>query len=108
MYEELLKQLPTMDEAALRQWQELHKRHVLGEPMTEEERATYQAGCDELDSTEKIDGDIPRLLALRTKLQEAREISRKLREREEAADAEIAELEAQLDPRSRQMLGIAD
>ena len=106
MIEELLKQLPTMDEPALRQWQALHKRHVLGETLTDEERARYQAGCDELDSTEKIDGDIPRLLALRARLQEAREISRKQQERAAAADAEIAALEAQLDPRSRELLGI--
>ena len=106
MDEALLKQAGFADAQAYAQWGALHRRYVSGELLSAEEQAAYQAGCDQLDATEKIEGDIPRLRELRDKVLEAREISRKLWEREIAADAEIAELEARLSPRSRRLLGI--
>ena len=97
-----------MDEPTYTAWSELHRRHVLGETLTAEEQTTYEAGCREIESTVNYEGDIPRLRQLREQLREARLVSERLRQRQATADAEIAELEARLDPRSRQLLGIAD
>ena len=106
MDEQTLKHIGNMDEAALRQWGALHQRHVSGELMSAEEWTAYQAGCDELDATEKIDGDIAPMRKIRALIVEAEAEQRILRREEETLLAQIAEAEARLSPRSRQLLGI--
>lgn len=95
-----------MDNDKLRAWQILHRRAVLGEPLSLEEQTDYQAGCDELDAEEKLDGDLTRLRDLRTRIAASNAEQARMRERQAELDARIAELEGRLDARTRELLGI--
>ena len=95
-----------MDEQAYQQWQVLHRRFVSGERLSESEQADYEAGCRELDAQETLDGNLERLRALRNQIAEAETEQQRLRIQEKELDARIATLEARLDARTRQLLGI--
>ena len=97
-----------MDAHTYSQWQKLHHLIAKGETLNAVERAEYESGCHELDAEEILDGNLPRLRELRAQVIEVRAQGRRLREREAKRDAEIAELEARLDPRTRQLLGIGN
>ncbi|HTE21335.1 MAG TPA: hypothetical protein VK689_23470 [Armatimonadota bacterium] len=87
-------------------WAALHRRVVVGENLTESERAAYEAGCSASDDDETLDGNLLRLQRLRAQLISAVVEQQDLREREAELDARIAALESRLDPRTRQLLGI--
>ena len=95
-----------MDEQNYSQWQILHRRHVAGETLNGAEQAHYEAGCQELDGMVNYEGDIPRMRKLRALIAEAQAEQQTLRHLENQLLAQIAEAEARLDPRSRQLLGI--
>jgi peptidoglycan hydrolase CwlO-like protein len=95
-----------MDEQAYQKWQVLHRRTVSGERLSTKEQAEYEAGCRELDAQERLDGNLERLRALRAQIAEAETEQQRLRTQEKELDARIAELEARLDTRTRQLLGI--
>ena len=46
-----------MDEQAYQYWQVLHRRVVMGETLSAAEQAVYEAGCEELDAEERLDGN---------------------------------------------------
>ena len=95
-----------MDDLTCQIWQELHRRMVAGEALSAAEQAAYAEGCEELDAEEMLDGNIQRLRDLRARIVEAEAQQQRLREREKDLDTRIAALEARLDGRTRQLLGI--
>ena len=97
-----------MDEQTYAKWGALHRRSVAGEPLSAAEAADYEAGCQELDGIVNYEGDLPRLRKLREQALEARARGQQLNECLARRDAEIAELEARLDSRMRQLLGIVN
>ena len=97
-----------MDEQAYQQWQVLHRRVAMGETLSAAEHLVYEAGCQELDTAERLDGNVERLRALRVQIASADTERQRLRVQEVELDARIRVLEARLDPRTRQLLGIGD
>jgi cell division protein FtsB len=97
-----------MDEQAYQSWQVLHRRVVRGETFSGAEQAAYEAGCQELDAEERLDGGLERLRELRTQIAAAETEQQHLRAQEAELDAHIAALEARLDTRTRQLLGIGN
>ncbi|HLJ53641.1 MAG TPA: hypothetical protein VKT77_01305 [Chthonomonadaceae bacterium] len=87
-------------------WTELHRRVVLGEDLSASERQAYEAGCRELDGEEVLDGSVARMRELREQIRAALRDQRMMQEKESELDVRIAELEARLDTRTRQLLGI--
>jgi len=97
-----------MDSRVYRQWQELHRRTVLGETLAASEQEVYEAGCRELDAEETQDGGLEQMRRLRNDILSAEREQQQLREQEVKLDARIAALEARLDARTRQLLGIGN
>lgn len=97
-----------MDEQAYQHWQALHRRAALGETLNTAEQAAYEAGCQELDAEERLDGNLEHLRELRAHIAAAETEQQRLREQEAALDARIVALEARLDARTRQLLGIGN
>jgi chromosome segregation ATPase len=97
-----------MDEQAYQYWQRLHQRVVMGETLSAAEQAVYEAGCEQLDAEERLDGNLERLRALRAQIVAAEAEQQRLRAHEAELDARIAALEARLDTRTRQLLGIGN
>jgi hypothetical protein len=97
-----------MDEQAYQYWQVLHRRVALGETLNAEEQAAYETGCQELDAEERLDGNLERLRELRAQIAAAETEQRRLQAREAELDARIVALEARLDTRTRQLLGISN
>ena len=95
-----------MDEQEFQNWQILHRRVVAREVLSAAEQAAYDAGCRELDAEERIEGDLEPLRQLRAQIAAAAVEQQQLRRREAELDARIAALEARLDDRTRQLLGI--
>ena len=93
-----------MDEQTLQQWSALHRRSVLGEPMSEAERVAYEAGCRELDTEEKLDGGRAREQELLARMDAVEARQKRLSEQEAAMEAEIAALKRQLETVTRQQL----
>lgn len=81
---------------------------MAGEILSVTEQAEYEAGHHELETTEVLDGDIQMLRDLRDKIAGAEADQQRLREREMTLDARIAALEARLNSRTRQLLGIGN
>jgi len=97
-----------MDERAYQYWQVLHQRVTMGETLSLAEQAAYEAGCQELDAEERLDGNLERLRALRAQIATAETAQQRLRAQEAELDARIVALEARLDTRTRQLLGIGN
>ena len=97
-----------MDEQAYQDWQVLHRRMMQGEMLNAAEQAVYEAGCQAFDAEERLDGNLERLRELRAQIAAAELEQQRLREREAELDARIVALEARLDTRTRQLLGIGD
>ncbi len=96
-----------MDEQAIQHWQSLHRRVPVGETLNAADQAAYEAGCHQMDAEEILDGDLKRLRELRAKILQA-EAEQQLRQQEADLDPRIAALEARLDQRTRQLLGIGN
>jgi chromosome segregation ATPase len=97
-----------MDEQAYQYWQVLHRWVALGETLTIAEQAVYESGCQEMDAEERLDGNLERLRELRAQIAAAETEQQHLKAREAELDARIVALEACLDTRTRQLLGISD
>ena len=91
-----------------RHWQDLHRRAVRGETLSHAEQEAYEIGCRELDAEESMDGSVDKMRQLREQISSATLEQRELQEREAQLDARIATLEANLDARTRQLLGIGN
>lgn len=97
-----------MDEQAYQYWQALHRRIAMGEILNAVEQVVYESGCQELDTDERLDGNIERLRELRAQIAAAETEQQRLQEREAELDARIISLEGRLDTRTRQLLGISN
>ena len=97
-----------MDEQAYQSWQVLHQRVALGGTLSAAEQAAYEAGCQELDAEERLDGNLERLRELRAHIAAVETEQQRLQEREAELDARIVALEARLDTRTRQLLRISN
>ena len=71
-------------------WQALHRRVARGDVLTPAELAAYEAGCQELDAGECLDGNLARLRELRSSILEAEAEQQRLRELETDLDARTA------------------
>src|SRR5207247_10201753 len=96
-----------MDEQAYQYWQVLHQRVALGGTLSAAEQASYEAGCQELDAEERLDGNLERLRQLRAQIAAVETEQRRLQAQAAELDARIMALEARLDTRTRQRLGIS-
>ena len=96
-----------MDEQAYQYWQVLHQRVAMGEMLSVAEQAAYEAGCQELDAEERLDGNLERLRELRAQIAAVETEQRRLQAQAAELDARIMALEARLDTRTRQRLGIS-
>ncbi len=96
-----------MDEQTYMSWQVLHRRVSNGEQLCVAEQSAYEAGCQELDAEERFDGTLERLRELRAHIAAAEIEQQHLRAHEADLDARILALEARLDTRTRQLLGIS-
>ena len=95
-----------MDEQAYQYWQVLHRRVATGETLNAAEQAGYESGCQALDAAERLDGNLERLRELRAHIAAAETEQQRLRAQEVELNARIVALEARLDTRTRQLLGI--
>ena len=80
---------------------------VLGKTLTTAEQAVYESGCQEMDAEERLDGNLERLRELRAQIAAAETDQQRLQAREAELDTRIVALEAHLDTRTRQLLGIS-
>lgn len=89
-------------------WQSLHRRVAAGETLSVADQAAYDAACRDMDAAEELelDGSLERLRSLRAQIAEAEAEQQQLQEQERHLNARIAALEARLDVRTRQLLGI--
>ncbi|MBC7527289.1 MAG: hypothetical protein H7308_07035 [Chthonomonadaceae bacterium] len=87
-------------------WAELHRRVVNEEPLDAAEQVLYRAGCDEIEAESMHNEDISRMTELRKRIAESDAESERLRNRRMELDAKILRLEAMLEARTRQTLGI--
>ena len=85
-----------MDEQTYKVWSELHRRRIFGEPMTDEEWAAHEAGCQEIDATTRYDGSLAYQQEMLKRLDAVEERQRRLTELEATLDARIAALESEL------------
>jgi uncharacterized protein involved in exopolysaccharide biosynthesis len=97
-----------MDQQAYEHWQNLHRRFVTGETLDAAEQVEYQAACQDMDATEILVGNLKMLQELRNKIMEAETEAQRFRQQEDELDSRIATLEARLDTRTRQFLGIGN
>ena len=95
-----------MDEQAYKRWQVLHRRILYGEILSTKEQTDYEAGCQELDAQEKLDGNLEQLRTLHAQITEAKTQQQRFRSQSQDLDMRIASLEARLDTRTRELLGI--
>jgi len=95
-----------MDEQTYASWWPLHLRAVRGETLNVEERARYEAGLSTLNRQEQLDGGLADLRRARQALTAATATREALQARRDALAAEIRTLEAAVDERTRQALGM--
>jgi hypothetical protein len=97
-----------MDQVTYEKWWPLHLKAAKQEPLTAEEQAFYQAGKKELGDEEEIRIDYEEFRRLRAAIKAEEARFEKNMEKRKELHARIAELEASLSPRQRQLIGIQD
>lgn len=99
-----------MDERSYRAWWPLHLRVAKGETLSADEQTAYEAGLQQLDAEEaeafRPDKEIVDLRELREQVFAADAEHQRLSKQYETMRSEMARLEALLDERTRQALGI--
>lgn len=93
-----------MDEATYQQWWQLHVRTARGESLRRDEQTIYDAGRHELEQDEKL-GHLENAKQARVELQTLERERRRLEQRRQQLDGEIAALEGRLEQPTRQLLG---
>lgn len=85
-----------MEETAYKQWWPLHLRAVLGEPLSAEEQARYEAGLRQLEAEEPpIQSSIDELRQARQKMLNAQAEYQQLQQRYISMQVKVATLETQ-------------
>lgn len=94
-----------MSESAFQAWWELHVRVALGESLTSDDRAIYQAGRQDLESGEESQLLLGAKQA-RDELAVLESERSKLERRHQELDAEIQLLESRMGQQTRRLLGV--
>ena len=96
-----------MEEAIRRQWQALHLRVALGETLSAEEQAVYDAGIRELEAEEEqtLNGSRENLIQARQRNREMRAEYDRLQRQIEEMEKQITVLEGRLDAPTKQLIG---
>jgi SMC interacting uncharacterized protein involved in chromosome segregation len=90
------------------EWSVLHLRAARGETLSSEENAAYQAGLQRLHESESFSGeDLALMRQARAEIAALEAEQQELRAQHDALRAQIARLEAALDERARQALGLS-
>jgi hypothetical protein len=97
-----------MDHATYRRWWALHVRVALGETLTAEERAFYDAGATEIDRQEDLGADDGAIGAARARLAVLEADTAHWRGRSQRLNEEIAAVEAALAKRTEQLLSVKE
>lgn len=97
-----------MDPHTYQRWWVLHLRAARSENLTAEERALYEAGLKQLQQEEVREGHRAGIRNLRDTVAALQSEHAQLDARRQKLDAEIMALEATLDERTRQLLGVED
>jgi chromosome segregation ATPase len=98
-----------MDETSYRTWSALHVRTAGGEILSPVEQVVYEAGMKELEQGEVSGDDLIRLMRrLRKGIAELTAECEELRAQRQTLAAEITQLEARLDERTRRLLCTPD
>ena|SRR5579883_3268602 len=99
-----------MNQPTSQNWEDLHRRFVLGESLTAEEKAAYEAAMREQDEEEmaQLSGSVEEIRALRAQIAEAEAERKKLEAQRVELETAVAALEANLDEKTRQLLGIGN
>jgi hypothetical protein len=95
-----------MDELAYKTWRQLHLRVVCGETLSLAEQSAYEEGERQLDAEEHLLQDVHELQELKVQIAAMEQEHARLLEHKARLDVEIAKLEANLNPRIRQMLEV--
>lgn len=95
-----------MDEATYKQWWPLHRRTAVGEPLSAEEQADYEAGLRQLEAEEHIGFDMAGLQEAREQIRQTEAERQQLEARRQELEARIARLEAAMSERDKQSLEI--
>jgi hypothetical protein len=93
-----------MNGSANQRWWELHVRVARGERLSPEERAVYDAIRRELEESETLQ-PLQSAKEARDELRELELQRRRLEQRRQELDAEIAAVERALAPQARELLG---
>jgi hypothetical protein len=93
-------------------WWPLHLRRAKGETLSADEQALYEAGVQQLDAEEaetfRRDEELDQLREIRRRVLFADAEHQRLSQQYEKMRAEMTRLEALLDERTRQALGIGN
>ena len=95
-----------MDEATYHIWWALHLRAARGEGLNLEEQVAYEAGLRQMHQEEIYDQDVATLRQARAAVAALETEQAQWRTRREQLEAEIVTLEAALNERTRQLLGV--
>jgi hypothetical protein len=96
-----------VDQATFQRWWELHLRVARGESLTSEERATYNAGLQELEKDEKLQ-EVRSTREVREQLRALEAERMNLEARRRVLESKIADLERRLHAETRHLLGVED
>jgi hypothetical protein len=97
-----------MDPDAYQRWWTLHLRVARNENLTAEEKACYEAGLKQLQQEEVGGNGAARIRELRAAVSALQADYNQLHAKSEKLETEITALEASLDERGRQLLGVED
>ena len=95
-----------MDDSAYKRWRQLHLRVVCGEILSPAEETAYEEGERQLDTEEHLVPGVKELRVLKAKITAMEKENARLLVRKSQLDSEIAALEANLNPRTRQLLEV--
>lgn len=99
-----------MDETTYQRWWPLHLRTARGEILSDEERSFYENELSRLYQDEQIQLQVApsRNLQLRERIEALEAERTRLEAKRKQLDEEIAALEAALNQKTRQLLGVGD
>lgn len=97
-----------MHNTEYKRWWDLHLRTCRGEELSDEERAVYEAGRQELQDEEHVATDLTSLRQTRQEVMELDVKCDQLQARRRQLKQEISRLESALSVETRKALGIQD
>ena len=96
-----------MDETTYKQWHALHIKHAVGETLTPDEQAIYDAGCEQLDAEEMLELDTG-LRQKREEIERLKAENQRLHAVREQLEARAVALERELSAITKQLVRVGD